>query len=228
MRNCLARRHWAFKEIHILHRAVAEVKKEVIVNFGLTARQFNGLNVQLDQAVECWREGLKFQVANLDERIKALPKTIAILEKKIAKEQKLGPEASHRKIDRWWFSIHQKKRHLAACESRVDNLLVELAGPPRICFGGRKLLKSGQIEEWREKRRSQIFLVGSSDETAGNQSSVGWGKFADQTPGKPGRQTSPLEGGQVFLWDRVLEEQGRAGLELATLQGRQGPVACQR
>jgi IS605 OrfB family transposase len=163
-------RHWAFKEIHLLHRSVAEVKKEVIVNFGLTARQFNGLNVQLEQTVECWREGLKYQIANVAERIKALPKTIAILEKKIAKEQKLGPEASHRKIDRWWFSIHQKKRHLAACESRVDKLLVELAGPPRICFGGRKLLKSGQIEEWREKRRSQIFLVGSSDETAGNQS----------------------------------------------------------
>jgi hypothetical protein len=110
-------RHWAFKEIHILHRAVTEVKKEVIVSFGLTARQFNGLNVQLEQAVECWREGLKFQVANLSDRIKALPKTIAILEKKIAKEQKLEKEASQRKIDRWWFSIHQKKRHLAACES---------------------------------------------------------------------------------------------------------------
>ena len=50
-------RHWAFKEIYILRRAVAEIKKEAIVKFGLTARQFKGINVQLDQAVECWREG---------------------------------------------------------------------------------------------------------------------------------------------------------------------------
>jgi IS605 OrfB family transposase len=163
-------RHWAFKEIHILHRPVAEVKKEAIVNFGLTARQFNGLNTQLEQAVESWREGLKFQIANLGERLKALPKTIAILEKKIAKERKLGPAASQHKIDRCWFTIHQKKRHLASCQNRLANLLLELAGRPRICFGGRKLLRGGQIEEWRGKRRAQIFLVGSSDETAGNQS----------------------------------------------------------
>ena len=145
--------------------------------------------------------------------MKALPKTIAILEKKIAREQKLGPAASRRKIEQWWFTIHQKKRHLAICESRLDNLLVELAGRPRICFGGRKLLRAGQIQEWKEKRRSQIFLVGSSDETAGNQSAQWDGEnLLIKLPESQRGRTSALERGPVFLWVRVREEPGWAAL----------------
>ena len=162
-------RHWAFREIHIFKRLDRDVKRDAIDKFGITARQFNGINVQLDQAVEAWREGLQFEIANLAERIKALPKAIEIFEKKILKEKKTE-KPSQCKIDRWCSSVHQKKRHLGTCESRLDNLLLELAGPPKICFGGRELLRQGQLEGWKEKRRSQIFLVGSSDETAGNQS----------------------------------------------------------
>jgi IS605 OrfB family transposase len=153
----------------VLGRAVKDVKREAILKFGITARQFNSLKVQLAQVVEAWREGVSFRITDLEDRIKGLGKAIQILEKKIEKERK-NKVPSQVKIDRWRFTIHQKSRSLASCRDRLQELLVEIKGIPRICFGGRELLKQDKIAEWQVKRSSQIFLLGSSDETAGNQS----------------------------------------------------------
>lgn len=34
---------------------------------------------------------------------------------------------------------------------------------PRICFGRRSLLRKGDLDSWKAKRNSRIFLVGSKD-----------------------------------------------------------------
>jgi hypothetical protein len=60
-------RHWSFKQIHTLGRDVTSVKKEAQRKFGLTARQFNGVRFDLDQAVNAWRGTAKFRVTNLKD-----------------------------------------------------------------------------------------------------------------------------------------------------------------
>ncbi|MFH4338284.1 hypothetical protein WAJ35_23160, partial [Acinetobacter baumannii] len=59
------------------------------------------------------------------------------------------------------------------------------AGQVRICFGGRRLFRrqfhlaengyhdhAAWLAEWRRARANQFFVVGSGDETSGNQSCV--------------------------------------------------------
>ena len=216
-------RHWAFKEIYILKTPVNDVKCAAQDKFDITARQFNGINAQLRQAVESWREGLKFRLGELTECITGLKGVISSLEKKIVKERK-AKEPNQRRIDQWWFTIHQKKRHLASCQGKREELVQELAGPPRICFGGRELLRQGKIEEWQTKRRSQIFLVGSSDETCGNQSCQWDGEsLLIKLPERLGGERVRLKGvrfgygqdclakraGQPLTWLLFRDEEGR-------------------
>jgi IS605 OrfB family transposase len=77
-------------------------------------------------------------------------------------------------------SIHQKKRRLGILQQRLETLKNSAAAS--VCFGGKALFRNqwnlkkagfASHEEWHEaftqKRSSHVFFVGSSDETAGNQ-----------------------------------------------------------
>ena len=79
--------------------------------------------------------------------------------------------------------LHQKKRRLASLEQRLAAMKADHnAGTVRLCFGSRKLFRAqfhieenGYVsheqwrEDWREARSSKFSIVGSKDETAGNQ-----------------------------------------------------------
>ena len=78
-----AARHWSFKQIHVLGHDVAAVKKEALRKFGLTARQFNGVRYDLDQAVNASEGTAKFQVRNLKDSIEATVERIAALERQM-------------------------------------------------------------------------------------------------------------------------------------------------
>ncbi len=81
---------------------------------------------------------------------------------------------------------HQKRRWLVSLEQRLRALRAdEAAGRVRLCFGSRKLLRqqfsldaSGYASHeawrqvWRAARSSQVFVLGSKDETAGCQGCV--------------------------------------------------------
>ncbi|MBX5479688.1 MAG: transposase [Pyrinomonas methylaliphatogenes] len=83
-------------------------------------------------------------------------------------------------------ALHEKKRRLEHLCRRLDLLTRDLSeGRVRICFGGRRLFRrqfhledngyrdhEQWLEEWRRARANQFFVVGSSDETGGNQSCV--------------------------------------------------------
>jgi len=73
--------------------------------------------------------------------------------------------------------VHQKKQRI---ESRLTHLQKDQAADKvRMCFGSRKLFEAQYhleesgfqsqeewLKEWREKRNSSFFLMGSKDETA--------------------------------------------------------------
>jgi IS605 OrfB family transposase len=165
---------WAFREIHVKGRRVAAVKKEAQRRFGLTARQFNGVRFDLEQAVGAWRGTLEHRISTLADRIGEVGEKIAATKRRLADPKPWKP-LTQRKRARLDQELHQKKRHLQACRDRKAALERELAGAvPRICFGGAGLLReaqaAGEVWRWHAKRSGRILLVGSKDETAGNQS----------------------------------------------------------
>jgi hypothetical protein len=162
-------RHWSYKQIHVLGRVVAEVKKEAQRKFGLTARQFNGVRFDLDQAVNAWEGTAKFQVQNLKDAIEATVERIAVFERQMVKAKTEKRRASLK------FKQVGKKQRLDVLRGRLSVVQRELVeGRSRICFGGRTLLRDGKTDEWRAKRNSRIFLVGSKSEGPHGNQSIHW------------------------------------------------------
>ena len=141
-----------------------DLKREYIVKYGITARQFNACRVSVEGKISSVKESQKLRIDEL--KIK-----LASLEKKL-------PKIKNKKI------IHQKTRSLISMKSRLEKMLTDQkTGRLSICFGGKKLFhKQFHLEEnnyssfelwkkdWVEARNSEFFSLGSKDETSGNQS----------------------------------------------------------
>ena len=85
-----------------------------------------------------------------------------------------------RDLEKFSFIIHQKKRRLNILEQKMASL--EQDDAPSLCFGGKAHFKKqfnlektdipshrDWLEIFRLRRSSSIFFLGSSDESAGNQ-----------------------------------------------------------
>ena len=82
-----------------------------------------------------------------------------------------------------WRQVHGKRRRLANLKFRLSGLEADLAaGRVRLCFGSKKLWRrqydlkangygsrEAWLEEWRDVRSNEFFVLGSRDETAGCQ-----------------------------------------------------------
>jgi hypothetical protein len=150
-----------------------DLKQEYQLRFGITARQFNAIGIELKGKVSSIEERRPQQIAESEVRIRKAEKQIARLEKTQPGSKKL----------------HQKKRRLAGLFERLKAIKDDqAAGRVRLCFGSRKLfraqfaLKANGYEanghkdhsdwkaDWLQSRSSQFFVLGSKDEIAGNQS----------------------------------------------------------
>ncbi len=166
-------RHWSFKEIHVLGREVADVKKEAQLRFGVTARQFNGVRFDLDQAVNGWKGTLVFRIQTLKDSIEATVDRIAALGRRMEKARTGKKRASLH------FRQVGKKQRLDVLRGELSVAERELAeGKPRVCFGGRTVLRdavaTGDMWKWHDRRNGRIFLVGSKDEGVHGNQSVHW------------------------------------------------------
>jgi IS605 OrfB family transposase len=150
-------------------KTIAEIKSAYLKNFNITARQFNSIRIQIEGKIDSIKALRKDRIPNLKERIVSLEKKIKNLTKRKEKDA---------------FVIHQKKRRLFFMKSKLENLEAdENSGKVSLCFGSNKLFraqfnleKNGyrSHEEWHQAwtraRNTSFFLVGSKDESAGNQS----------------------------------------------------------
>ena len=166
---CAKARHWSFKQIHVLGRPVADVKREAMRRFGITARQFNGIRFDLDQAVNGWKGTLEFRIRNLKDSVEATAERIA----------SFGRRMDEARTDKRRESLHfkqvGKKQRLDVLRGRLVKAEAEMReGRPRVCFGGREHLRNGDVWQWRAKRASRIFLVGSKTEGLYGNQSVQW------------------------------------------------------
>jgi IS605 OrfB family transposase len=151
-----------------------QIKSFFLSFFGILARHFNSINFTLKGQIDSYRSNLDRYINETQERLEKTKKTIEKLSKKEI-------ESNQRK--KHLNKIHQKKRRLARLEARLEQLKSDKAnGQVRICFGSRKLfnaqfdLKANGYksfeqwkEDWQKTRSNQFILVGSKDETAGNQ-----------------------------------------------------------
>jgi IS605 OrfB family transposase len=152
-----------FRALYVDAEKLTAAKRRFISEHRITARQFNSVHRQLEAKVESWREVRKGNVATLERQIESTRRAIAS-----------GKSA---------YVIHQKKRRLQLLLDRRSRTERELAARvPSICFGSRAKFKeqfhlrengygdhAAWQREWRAKRASSFFVLGSADESSGNQ-----------------------------------------------------------
>lgn len=148
-------------------KTVGELKAPYLIKYGMTARQFNAVRTQVEGKIASIKELRKGQLQETKNRKKSLIDTIEKLEKKNGKA----------------FQIHQKRRRLAKIESKILSIENQIAtGKVTLCFGSRALFHSqfhleankfnshqDWLKEWAASRNNSFFILGSKDETAGNQ-----------------------------------------------------------
>lgn len=151
-----------------------QTKSTFLAKFGISSRHFNSIRVALQGKIDSYRSNLCRYINETSARIEAVKKTIEKLTKK-----DVEPEKRQKHL----LNIHHNKRRLAQQEKRLEQLESDKnSGQARICFGSKKLfnaqfdLEANQYEnfeewkqEWQKARNNQFILVGSKDETAGNQ-----------------------------------------------------------
>ena len=145
-----------------------DLKRTFLQRFGITARQFNAVRVSLEGKIDSIKARRPELIAELQTRIKKAKKTVDMLA--------LRPSQAAKR--------HQKTRRLNILQARLDAMQADhKAGAVRLCFGSKKLFRAqfdlaanGYADhaawkaDWMDARSSQFFVLGSQDETSGNQS----------------------------------------------------------
>ena len=147
-------------------RSAVSKKSAYIEKHGIPARLFNAVRITLDAKMSAVRESQLVQLDSLRRRVSRAEKQVL--------EAEQGCQ---------WRQVHGKRRRLANLKFRLSGLEGDLAaGRVRLCFGSRKLWRKqydleangygsreAWLEEWREVRSNEFFVLGSRDETAGCQ-----------------------------------------------------------
>ena len=141
----------------------SSLKSAYLTQHGITARQFNASRVKVEGKRDSIKQRQKQLIEEKKHQIEAIQTKLIKLKNKAA--------------------VHQKKRKFARLQSQLRHLQEDRkADRISLCFGGRKLFRAQfQLEDnhytshqdwkttWRKSRSSEIFILGSKDETAGNQ-----------------------------------------------------------
>jgi len=152
-----------YADIRRHEKPAAAFKNEYLAKYGITARQFNAISINLKGKIDSVRELLPLRV---QEKELAIAKAVKVIKKSQNKNK-----------------VHQKKRRLTKLTIELESLQQQKkSGDPRICFGSRKLFQkqfnleiNGYLShqdwknDWQTKRNSQFSVIGSKDETAGCQ-----------------------------------------------------------
>ena len=157
--------HWQFREIHIRQRPVLDVRKEAQATFGLTKRQALGNEFDLAQTVEAWRDGMKYRMAQMGDRLASWKTREHNLDQKVqgklSKRKKPATAMPSKKKNaaapskaaiallrqrqvRWVAQLKTLRFKIVRLETQLAQMKTDLQGPPKVCFGGRALLRQSQ------------------------------------------------------------------------------------
>ena len=151
-----------FVKYGVLGERLSDLKRDFIAQEKITARQFNSIASEVKALLASYKDRKKDLMLRTQKKIKKLKEKI----KKTKSPSK----------------IHQFKRQLTDCTFKLKRSKEELRCPA-ICFGSKKLFQKQfhlkengyrSLEEWKKDwkaaRDSGFFLIGSKDESFGNQS----------------------------------------------------------
>ena len=157
-----------------------ERKSHFIRKHQISGRQYNAILRTLTGKLDSKRELDKLYQSEKKERIEAVSGTISRLQSQADMLSKTGgvpPE-----IQKIRFKAHQKSRYRARLTEQLEKIASNTGKIPSMCFGSKKLfgkqffLKENNLknhaewlEEWQNARSSQFMVLGSKDETCGNQ-----------------------------------------------------------
>ena len=157
-----------------------ERKSHFIAKYQISARQYNAVLRTLTGKLDSKRELDKLYQSEKKERVEAVSKTIERLRGQSDMLSKTGGVKSE--IQKIRFKAHQKSRYRARLTEQLGKIANNAGKIPAMCFGSKKLfdkqffLKENNLknhaewlEEWQNARSSQFMVLGSKDETCGNQ-----------------------------------------------------------
>ena len=153
---------------------ILKLKSDYLKKYGITARQFNSIRVKLEGKIRSVEALQKERLEEVKAKLETLTKRIHHLSKLKHKTHK---QAS---------SLHQKKRKLSRLTQNQEELASSInQGKVSLCFGSKKLFQKqfyleengyttheNWKEDWEASRANQFYVLGSKDETMGNQSCV--------------------------------------------------------
>jgi IS605 OrfB family transposase len=143
-------------------------KRDYQLKYGLNARQYNGVKIDLDGKESSTAALHKLNIAGVKESVSALKSKVKTLKATIVKTNKSEDK----------FSLHQKQRRLQRQAAKLKRITQEGA---KLCFGSRKLFNQQHnleangfvdhadwLSTWQKERSSTFILVGSRGESSGN------------------------------------------------------------
>ena len=133
-----------FARVYQRREDEVRVKRSVCASLGLLSRHYSGCRADATAAARGWRERLVEQRAYLRSRL-------AVLEATRERDAKTA--------------ARRRRNAVATRRARVDK---ELLGPPRHCFGRRKLLRQGCLDAWRARRDGNALFAGETGRVGGN------------------------------------------------------------
>lgn len=180
-------------------KPLSQLKKDYLKKFNITARQFNSIKIEVEGMIASTLELLKLSVSDYEQKIKKKYSQLKKLTEKRSKEVEFLTEnnipenrrlKAQKAIERIDFSLHQGKRRLKTLQDRLLGIQKRIDEQnPKLCFGSKKLFRSQfhldkssqdyqkDFDQWKADwelaRNHNIYLVGSKDETAGNQTCQG-------------------------------------------------------
>ncbi|HUD01170.1 MAG TPA: IS200/IS605 family accessory protein TnpB-related protein [Rhabdochlamydiaceae bacterium] len=142
----------------------SDLKSSYLKKYGITARQFNACRVNIQGKISSIKERRKQLILEQKERIQKLEKKLPKIKDPLIK--------------------HQKKRRLHFLKQNNKRLVQESKkNKVPLCFGSKKLFraqfnleKNGYqkheewLADWKNARSNEFLVLGSKDETSGNQS----------------------------------------------------------
>lgn len=175
-------KHTLFKDSVSKGKSPVHFKNDYLKQFGITARQFNSIRIDLQGNIDSIKEHRNLQIRDITGRISSIKKWIKNKQAKVKKLKKKDKDNSI--LNRSLMSaIHNKKRKLYALEQKLKKLKKDKEdNNVRICFSSKKLFRkqfnltqNGYVlhdewkEDWRSARNSSFMFVGSHEESSGNQ-----------------------------------------------------------
>lgn len=168
--------------------SATERKNTFLKQYNITSRQYNSILRMLNGKLSSKVELNKLYITETVGRIKSVEITVnrMMLEEKVLKGDTLtkkgkGKARAIKRHEKLCFRLHMKKRYLARQKDKLATLK-NAHDVPDMCFGSKKLFNAqhhlkengyADIAEWKQDwqaaRTKQFVVVGSKDESWGNQ-----------------------------------------------------------